>query len=92
MYQSIPKRVYTTKENAMPKIPVTTPYFSEDKECNVISKSTSDSKKASVKKISENFKKMETDDLLLIGLLLLLLSEEGDNQILIAVLAFLLFS
>lgn len=82
MYQSIPKRVYTTKESAMPKLPPSATYSSEQKECNPLPK---------IPKEHGFLKKMETDDLLLIGLLLLLLSEDGDHQLLVAVVAFLLF-
>ena len=86
MYQSIPKRVYTTKESAMPKIPIQRSVSTEQTENYFVSES---SKKTKIPKLPKN---LETDDLLLIGLLLLLLSEEGDNQLLIAVVAFLLFS
>lgn len=86
MYQSIPKRVYTTKESAMPKIPIQRSVCADQTENYFVSEL---SKKSKLPKFPKN---IETDDLLLIGLLLLLISEEGDNQLLIAVVAFLLFS
>ncbi len=82
MYQSIPKRVYTQKESAMPKLPSSQSFFNEEQNHNKVSKA------AKIPKLSKN---LQTDDLLLIGLLLLLLSEEGDNDLLILVIAFLLF-
>ncbi len=85
MYQSIPKRVYTTKESAMPKFPSGIAEPSGERECEM------SPKKITEKKAPNFFKNLETDDLLLIGLLLLLLSEDTDNQLLIAVVAFLLF-
>ena len=92
MYQSIPKRVYTSKESAMPKIAVPQSYSAERNECNTVSNISAIPKTAKVPKIPQLSKKLEGDDLLLIGLLLLLISEDGDNQLLIAVMAFLLFS
>lgn len=86
MYQSIPKRVYTTKESAMPKIPIQRSVCADRTENYFASELP---KKSKLPKLPKN---IETDDLLLIGLLLLLISEEGDNQLLIAVVAFLLFS
>ena len=85
MYQSIPKRVYTTKESAMPNFSPSTVNLSGQTECKP------SHQEVSGKKTSGVLKNLETDDLLLIGLLLLLLSEDGDNQLLIAVVAFLLF-
>ena len=98
MYQSIPKRVYTTKESAMPRMTVSPSFSAEKKECGAISDTfqMSNSKNMetnhNISKKPAIFKNMETDDMILIGLLLLLLSEEGDNQLLLAVVAFLLFS
>lgn len=43
------------------------------------------------KPISSLFSNLELDDLILIGILLILLSEESDDWILIALVAFLLF-
>ena len=79
MYQSIPKKVYTTQESAMPKMPLSASFSAEEQVCHP---------KKSEHQIS---KKIQMDDLLLIGLLLLLISEEGENELLIAVVAFLLF-
>lgn len=79
MYQSIPKKVYTTQESAMPKMPLSASFSAKEQGCHP---------EKSQQKIA---KKMQTDDLLLIGLLLLLISEEGENELLIAVVAFLLF-
>ena len=79
MYQSIPKKVYTTQESAMPKMPLSTPCSDEKQICH---------REKSEMTIA---KKMQMDDLLLIGLLLLLISEEGENDLLIAVVALLLF-
>ncbi len=79
MYQSIPKRVYTTQESAMPKMPLSASFSAEEQNCHPTKSET---------KIAN---KMQMDDLLLIGLLLLLISEEGENELLIAVVAFLLF-
>ena len=87
MYQSIPKRVYTTKESAMPKFPSEMGMYTQQKEQIPVRFQAEQCKK----KESAFFKNLETDDLLLIGLLLLLLTEDGDNQLLIAVVAFLLF-
>ena len=33
MYQSIPKRVYTTKESAMPKMPISKSFSVEHQDC-----------------------------------------------------------
>ena len=85
MYQSIPKRIYTTKESAMPKFVSAMCDPSEKQECKAMSKELTG------KKEIRFLKKLETDDLLLIGLLLLLISEEEDCVLLIAVIAFLLF-
>ncbi len=85
MYQSIPKRVYTQKESAMPKFPTSQPFSNDKQEHYAVSKIP---KIPKIPKISKN---LQTDDLLLIGLLILLLSEEGDNELLILVVAFLLF-
>lgn len=94
MYQSIPKRVYTQKESAMPKIPISQP-FSNEKEhrdaVSDISKIPKIPKIPKISKLSKISKNLETDDLLLIGLLILLLSEEGDNELLVLAVAFLLF-
>ncbi len=98
MYQSIPKRVYTTKESAMPKMAVPPSFFAEKNECGATSdilqmcNSQNISTKPNIVKKSSILKNMETDDLLLIGLLLLFISEDSDQQLLIAVIAFLLFS
>ena len=89
MYQSIPKRVYTTQESAMPKMPAQTLYSGESRDREKVSALTQTSKQSSLFKSVKN---LQTDDLLLIGLLLLLISEDGDHQLLIAVVAFLLFS
>ena len=79
MYQSIPKRVYTTKESAMPKMPISKSFSVEHQDC-------------CPEKSKPNFlKNLKTDDLLLIGLLLLLMTEDGENDLLIAVVALLLF-
>ena len=86
MYQSIPKRVYTTKGSAMPKIPIQRSVSADRSENYFVSES---SKKSKMPKLPKN---LEIDDLLLIGLLLLLISEEGEHQLLIAVVGFLLFS
>ena len=98
MYQSIPKRVYTTKESAMPRMTVPPSFSAEKKECGATSdilqmcNSQNISTKPNIAKKSSILKTMETDDLLLIGLLLLFISEDSDQQLLIAVVAFLLFS
>ena len=79
MYQSIPKRVYTTQESAMPKMPLSASFSANEK-----SVSPAQTEKKSMWH-------MKTDDLLLIGLLLLLISEDAENELLIAVVAMLLF-
>ena len=73
MYQSFPQTVYTTKENAMPKI-------SKPKE-----------QSRPQKNLPSLFSRLELDDIILIGILLILLSEDSDEWILIALVAFLLF-
>ena len=101
MYQSIPKRVYTTKESAMPKMAVPPSFSAEKNECHTSSDIlqmchsqdiTSKPNTSNIAKKTSILKNMETDDLLLIGLLLLFISEDSDQQLLIAVIAFLLFS
>lgn len=92
MYQSIPKRVYTTQESAMPKMSAANTFSSENRSLKRLSESTANSNQHKIPKTSKIPNISEMDDLLLIGLLLLLISEDSDNQLLIAVIAFLLFS
>ena len=92
MYQSIPKRVYTTKESAMPNMSAANTFSCENRSSQRLSASTADSNQKNFPKLSKLARKLETDDLLLIGLLILLISEDSDNQLLIAVIAFLFFS
>jgi len=94
MYQSIPKRVYTQKESAMPKLPISQPFFGDKQEHHAVERTPKLPKLppiSKMSKISKISKSLQTDDLLLIGLLLLLLSEEGDSELLVLAVASLLF-
>ena len=97
MYQSIPKRVYTQQESAMPKFPISQQFLNEKQGYHSISKTPNipnipkTPNIAKKPKIPKLLNELQTDDLLLIGLLILLLSEEGDHELLVLVVAFLLF-
>lgn len=103
MYQSIPKRVYTQQESAMPKFPISQQFLNEKQGYHSISKTPNIPnipktpniakipKIPKTPKIPKLLNELQTDDLLLIGLLILLLSEEGDHELLVLAVAFLLF-
>ena len=93
MYQSFPQNFYTDSSSAMPK---SAAYFEKTEDYEKTEKAVEN--KLPIKKqdgflsgFLNNFGNIKTEELILIGLVILLLTEENEEWILIALIGFLLF-